>query len=130
MVRVPLPLLRVANHLVCDYFFCLRGTRTTGSDNPSSEGRAVLARAMPSRDGLKTSEAQSIPLPLLRDANHLVCDFSFVLGGGQFKLPRTVGASRYGLSFFFVPCGCELRGGVECVLGRFCGEFQSILAAA
>ena len=57
-------------------FFCFVGTRTTGSDNPSSESRGVLARAMPSRVGLKTSEAQSIPLPLLsQKKEYLVYSF-------------------------------------------------------
>ena len=69
-----------------------------GSDNPSSESRAVLARAMPSRDGLKTSEAQSIPLPLLRVANHLVCDF--FLFRGDVETSANYSGQALGLLFF------------------------------
>ena len=60
-------------------------TRTEGSDNPSSERRASKL-ALPSRERLKTSEAQSILPPLLKKEKRLVSPF-FVAGGGRTYLP-------------------------------------------
>ena len=59
------------------FVVCREEARTVGSDNPSSERRAVLARAMPSRDGLKTSVAKSVLLPLLKKRDGFMSSLFF-----------------------------------------------------